>query len=112
MKSQTRSRIHDENIKIKNYQTILGLLPDKKYTLEELKKKYRFAALKHHPDKNFNSESSTKKFKEINEAYLFLYGKYGKCNSSDSDSSSSKSSSSRSSASRASSSSSSSSSSS
>jgi len=72
----------------------LGLLPDKKYTLEELKKKYRFAALKHHPDKNFNSESSTKKFKEINEAYLFLYGKYGKCNSSDSDSSSSKSSSS------------------
>ena len=93
MKSQSHSRIHDENIKIKNYQTILGLLPDKKYTLEELKKKYRFAALKHHPDKNFNSESSTKKFKEINEAYLFLYGKYGKCNNSDSDSSSSSSSS-------------------
>ena len=89
MKSQSRSRTHDENIKIKNYQTILGLLPDKKYTLEELKKKYRFAALKHHPDKNFNSESSTKKFKEINEAYLFLYGKYGKCNSSDSSSNSS-----------------------
>lgn len=89
MKSQPRSRIHDENIKIKNYQTILGLLPDKKYTLEELKKKYRIAALKHHPDKNFNSESSTKKFKEINEAYLFLYGKYGKCNSSYSSSSNS-----------------------
>jgi DnaJ-class molecular chaperone len=87
MKSQTRSHnIHDENIKVKKYKTILGLLPDKKYTLDELKKKYRIAALKYHPDKNFNSESSTKKFKEINEAYLFLYGKCGKCNSSDTDS--------------------------
>jgi DnaJ-class molecular chaperone len=78
MKSRSRlySRIDDENVKIKNYQTILGLLPDKKYTLDELKKKYRISALKYHPDKNFNSESSTKKFKEINEAYLFLYGKY------------------------------------
>ena len=87
MKSQTRSHnIHDENIKVKKYKTILGLLPDKKYTLDELKKKYRIAALKYHPDKNFNSESSTKKFKEINEAYLFLYGKCGKCSSSDTDS--------------------------
>ena len=78
MKSRSRShsRIHDENVKIKNYQTMLGLLPDKKYTLDELKKKYRISALKYHPDKNSNSESSTKKFKEINEAYLFLYGKY------------------------------------
>jgi len=78
MKSRSRlySRIDDENVKIKNYQTMLGLLPDKKYTLDELKKKYRISALKYHPDKNSNSESSTKKFKEINEAYLFLYGKY------------------------------------
>lgn len=76
-RSHTRSRINDENIKIKNYQTLLGLLPNKKYTLDELKKKYRIAALKHHPDKNVNSqEESTTKFKEINEAYLFLYGKY------------------------------------
>lgn len=76
-RSHTRSRINDENIKIKNYQTLLGLLPNKKYTLDELKKKYRIAALKHHPDKNVNSqEESTIKFKEINEAYLFLYGKY------------------------------------
>jgi len=76
-RSHTRSHINDENIKIKNYQTLLGLLPNKKYTLDELKKKYRIAALKYHPDKNVNSqEESTKKFKEINEAYLFLYGKY------------------------------------
>ena len=33
--------------------------------------------MKYHPDKNVNSqEESTTKFKEINEAYLFLYGKY------------------------------------
>ena len=78
MKSRpSRSRINDENIKIKNYQTLLGILPNKKYTLDELKKKYRIAALKYHPDKNVNSqEESTTKFKEINEAYLFLYGKY------------------------------------
>jgi curved DNA-binding protein CbpA len=63
-------------MKIKTYQTMLGLLPDKKYTLEELKKKYKIAALKHHPDKHFNSQESTIKFKEINEAYLYLYGKY------------------------------------
>lgn len=37
-RSHTRSRINDENIKIKNYQTLLGLLPNKKYTLDELKK--------------------------------------------------------------------------
>ena len=96
MKSRSRSqhsRIHDENVKIKNYQTMLGLLPDKKYTLDELKKKYRISALKYHPDKNSNSESSTKKFKEINEAYLFLYGKYSdggddsnSCSNNDNDS--------------------------
>jgi ribosomal protein L31E len=74
MKSRMRS--NDENIKIKTYQTVLGLLPDKKYTVNELKKKYRIAALKHHPDKHFNSHESTAKFKEINEAYLYLHGVY------------------------------------
>ena len=78
---RSRSHINDEDIKIKNYQTLLGLLPNKKYTLDELKKKYRIAALKYHPDKNVNSqEESTTKFKEINEAYLFLYGKYNNDN--------------------------------
>jgi hypothetical protein len=78
MKSQSPQspQNNSEKMKIKNYQTMLGLLPDKKYTLEELKKKYKIAALKHHPDKHFNSQESTIKFKEINEAYLYLYGKH------------------------------------
>ena len=86
MKSRSPSQNNSEKMKIKNYQTMLGLLPDKKYTLEELKKKYKIAALKHHPDKHFNSQESTIKFKEINEAYLYLYGKHtndnNNCNNS------------------------------
>lgn len=65
-----------EKIKIKNSRIILGLSPNKKYTLDELKKKYRFEALKHHPDKHFNSDESNAKFKEINEAYVYLNDKY------------------------------------
>jgi hypothetical protein len=42
------------------------------YTLEELKKNYRLLALKHHPDKNANSEESCEIFKEVNSAYLYL----------------------------------------
>lgn len=40
--------------------------------LEYLKKKYRKMALKHHPDKNGNTEESNEKFKKINEAYNYL----------------------------------------
>jgi hypothetical protein len=82
MKSQSGSQPgsqpqnNSEKIKIKNYKIILGLLPDKKYTLKELKTNYKIAALKHHPDKHFNSQESTMKFKEINEAYLYLHGKH------------------------------------
>ena len=61
-----------EKIKIKKSRTLLGLSPNKKYSTHELTKKYRIAALKNHPDKNYNSEESTAKFKEINEAYLLL----------------------------------------
>ena len=43
------------------------------YTIDELKKSYRLHAMKHHPDKNSNSEESCEKFKEINNAYLCLY---------------------------------------
>ena len=65
-----------EKSKIKKSRFILELTPNKKYTLDELKKKYRIAALKYHPDKHFNSDDSKAKFQEINEAYLFLCGKY------------------------------------
>jgi len=59
-------------IKIKNARQLLGLTQNKKYTFTEIKKHYRIAALKNHPDKHFNSDESTIKFKEINEAYVFL----------------------------------------
>ena len=58
--------------KIKNAKQLLGLTQNKKYTFTEIKKHYRIAALKTHPDKHFNSDESTAKFKEINEAYVLL----------------------------------------
>lgn len=67
---------YNEKIKIQKSHVILGLSPNIKYSVNELNKKYRIAALKYHPDKNFNSDESTAKFKEINEAYLYLYGIY------------------------------------
>lgn len=42
------------------------------YTLDDLKKNYRLLALKHHPDKNGNSEESCEFFKKINSEYLYL----------------------------------------
>ena len=42
------------------------------YTQDELKKNYRILALKHHPDKNENSDESCKIFQDINAAYLYL----------------------------------------
>lgn len=41
-------------------------------TLNYLKKCYRKMALKHHPDKNGNTDESNEKFKKINEAYNYL----------------------------------------
>ena len=41
-------------------------------TLDYIKKRYRKLALKHHPDKNGNTEESNEHFKKINEAYNFL----------------------------------------
>jgi curved DNA-binding protein CbpA len=41
-------------------------------TLNYLKKRYRKLALKHHPDKNGNTQESTEHFKKINEAYNYL----------------------------------------
>jgi len=42
------------------------------YTLDDLKKNYRLLALKHHPDKNGNSDESCEFFKKINSEYLYL----------------------------------------
>lgn len=81
MKSQRRENNNDEKIKIQKSHIILGLSPNIKYSINELNKKYRIAALKYHPDKNFNSEESNSKFKEINEAYLYLYSIYQNGNS-------------------------------
>lgn len=81
MKSQRRENNNDEKIKIQKSHIILGLSPNIKYSINELNKKYRIAALKYHPDKNFNSDESTRKFKEINEAYLYLYSIYQNGNS-------------------------------
>jgi len=58
--------------KIKSAKQLLGLTQNKKHTFSEIKKHYRIAALKNHPDKHFNSDESTAKFKEINEAYVLL----------------------------------------
>jgi len=41
-------------------------------TLEYLKKKYHKLALRNHPDKNDNTPESNEKFKQINEAYVYL----------------------------------------
>lgn len=56
---------------IKHALEVLNLKSN--YTLEELKKSYRLHAMKHHPDKNNNSEESCENFKEVNSAYLCLY---------------------------------------
>lgn len=53
-----------------NYYEILGVGPEA--TLEDIKKSFRHLALKHHPDKNKNSEESRQKFMVIVEAYEVL----------------------------------------
>ena len=49
------------------YYKILELQPGA--SEEAIKKSYRKLSLKHHPDRNNNSEESKRKFQEINEAY-------------------------------------------
>lgn len=49
---------------------VLGLHKD--CSLDEIKKRFRDLALKHHPDQNNNSESSKVLFQEIHNAYTFL----------------------------------------
>ena len=58
------------NMNLEKARNILNLKYN--FTSDELKKNYRLLALKHHPDKNENSEESSERFKEINAAYLYL----------------------------------------
>lgn len=57
----------------KDYYNILGV--DKNATESEIKKAYRKAALKYHPDKNPGDKQSEEKFKEAAEAYDVLGNK-------------------------------------
>ena len=54
----------------KDYYSILGV--DKNASQDEIKKAYRKAALKYHPDKNNGDPESEAKFKEAAEAYDVL----------------------------------------
>jgi molecular chaperone DnaJ len=54
----------------RDYYEVLGV--SRAATLEEVKKAYRKAALKHHPDKNPGNAEAEEKFKEAAEAYSVL----------------------------------------
>jgi DnaJ-class molecular chaperone len=55
---------------VPNYYDILGVSPDASQA--DIRKSFRNLALKHHPDKNKNSEESKQKFMKIIEAYEVL----------------------------------------
>jgi len=54
----------------RDYYEVLGVT--KSASEEEIKKAYRKAAHKYHPDKNQNDATAEAKFKEVNEAYQVL----------------------------------------
>jgi len=57
----------------KDYYQTLNISPSA--SAEEIKKAFRKLALQYHPDKNTNTASATKRFVEIQEAYLVLKDK-------------------------------------
>ena len=67
-----------------DYYAVLEI--DRNATAEEIKRAFRKAAVKYHPDKNRNNPEAEAKFKQINEAYQVLsdanksalYDRYGK----------------------------------
>ena len=58
------------SVKYKDYYQILGVSRDA--SQDEIRKKYRKLASKHHPDRNPDDKSAEEKFKEIGEAYEVL----------------------------------------
>src|SRR5215468_9281771 len=54
----------------RDYYSVLGVPASA--TQDEIKKKYRKLAAKHHPDKNPNDPKAAETFKEISEAYQVL----------------------------------------
>ena len=67
----------------KDYYEVLGV--SKEASQDDIKKAYRKAAMKHHPDKNPDDPKAEEKFKEIGQAYEALgdedkraaYDRYG-----------------------------------
>ena len=59
-----------------DYYQVLEVNPSA--TLNEIKQSFRTLALKYHPDKNKNSESSKEKFMQIIEAYEVLSDQYAR----------------------------------
>ncbi|GJN93393.1 hypothetical protein Rhopal_006448-T1 [Rhodotorula paludigena] len=57
----------------RDYYQVLGVSKDADDS--KIKSAYKKLALKHHPDRNNNSEEAAKKFKEISEAYEVLIDK-------------------------------------
>lgn len=54
----------------KDFYEVLGI--DKSASEEEIKKAFKKAALKYHPDRNQGDAAAEEKFKEVNEAYQVL----------------------------------------
>jgi curved DNA-binding protein len=57
-------------VKFKDYYEVLGA--SRTATAEEIKKRYRKLAHKHHPDVNPGDKTAEERFKELNEAYEVL----------------------------------------